>query len=172
MILGLFWRGKLGVQNHQFRLVSTAKTGFCAVFSSLQSCPVLFFLVFSSLGPVQSQSFSSLETGLPRTIQNWPENLTVTMQVSINTTMLCCEVTKVHILALMIELNRHSCHWWWCWYVCYFHSLFPQVASTRKVGFEHNSPGWVQELALTQCSEAETMTWHTTSLQNAAAALP
>ena len=105
-------------------------------------------------------------------LQNWPENLTATMQVSIDTAVLHCEVMKVHILALMIELNRHSRHWWQHWYVCYFCSLFPQAASARKVGFEHNSPGWVHELALTQCSEAETMTWHSTSSQNVAAELP
>ena len=34
--------------------------------------------------------------------------------------------------------------------------LFPQVARVRKVGFEHSSPSRVHELALTQCSEAET----------------
>jgi len=53
--------------------------------------------------------------------------------------------------------------------VCF---LFLQVARARKVGFEHSSPGQVHELALTRCSEAETMTWHTTSLQKAAAEMP
>ena len=32
------------------------------------------------------------------------------MGVSIDTAVLRCEATKVHILALMIELNRHSRH--------------------------------------------------------------
>ena len=50
--------------------------------------------------------------------------------------------------------------------------LFPQVARARKVRFEHSGPGRVHKLALTPCSEAETMTWHTTSSQNAAAELP
>ena len=50
--------------------------------------------------------------------------------------------------------------------------LFPQVARARKVRFEHSGPGQVHKLALTRCSEAETMTWHTTSSQNAAAELP
>ena len=32
------------------------------------------------------------------------------MQVSIDIAVLCFEVTKVHILALMIELNRRGRH--------------------------------------------------------------
>ena len=79
-------------------------------------------------------------------LQNWPGNLTTAMQVSIDTAMLHCEIMKVHILALMIELNRCSHNWWWCWSVHCFH-LFPQVARARKVTFEHSGPGWAQELA-------------------------
>ena len=49
--------------NCRFRPVLTAKTGLFAVFDSQNPKDQTAGPVFSGLGPVQSRSFSSLETG-------------------------------------------------------------------------------------------------------------